>query len=93
MQASIKERLFAKSAFKRAAEENYYSYCESHELSLMTRTKRRTFNKFPPHYLKIGLLSALFRFPRREAAKRARIRGRHYALRESLSVTSITDIA
>jgi len=32
----------------------------------MTRTKRRTFNKFLPYYLKIGLLFALFRFPHRE---------------------------
>lgn len=38
----------------------------------MTRTKRRTFNKFLPYYLKIGLLFALFRFPHRETLAHVR---------------------
>lgn len=71
-QALIKERLFAKSAFKRVAEENYYSHYESHESSLITRMKRRIFNKFSSHYMKIGLLSALFWFPHRETTAHVR---------------------
>lgn len=59
-------KIFAKFDLKQENEENYYSHCESHETCLMTRTKRRTFNKFLPYYLKIGLLFALFRFPHRE---------------------------
>lgn len=35
--------------------------------------KRRTFNKFSSHYMKIGLLSALFRFPHREIAAHVRV--------------------
>lgn len=35
--------------------------------------KRRTFNKFSSHYMKIGLLSVLFRFPHRETAAHVRV--------------------
>lgn len=97
VRTSIEKRLPAKFAFRhtRGVEENYYSHCESHESSLMTRTKRRTFNKFPSHYLEIGLLSALFRFHRRkrererDSGTRVQIRSSHYVLRESLTMSVI----